>query len=157
MTADTIDESYVRKFRKIQKNPISKEGSYVKQYQILYPNIKYEKPLVDQPSYEELGLTIENSKRADVDYRDIVDHYEKKYGEIKLTDCDFKTSVYEKYTKCKEENKVPLKQRNDVLVNFRNEVVVKNIKESPHQKIAIVYGEDHMKEILEKLSEKEKL
>lgn len=68
MSADTIEERDVRKFRKILKSPISKDASYVKQYQTLYPNIKYEKPLMDQPSYEGLGLTVENSKRADVDY-----------------------------------------------------------------------------------------
>jgi len=150
-SANNINETIVRKFRKIVKNPLSKEASYTKQFKALYPNIKYEKPLIDQPSYEELGLTVENSERADADYRDVVDYYEKKYGEITLTDCDYKTSIYENYTKCKEENKVPLKQHNDVLVNFRNDIVVKNIKESPHQKIAVIYGEEHMKGIFEKL------
>jgi len=153
VSANKIDETFAKKLRKFLKTPLSTDGSYVNEYKTMFPNIKYEKPLIDQPSYKELGLSVENSERVDVDYKDLVDYYENKHGEIKLTDCDYKTSVYERYTKCKEGKKIPLHKRNDIIINFRNDFVVKYVKESPQEKIAIVYGAEHMKGILKGLKE----
>ncbi|MGC4130027.1 MAG: hypothetical protein QM564_10860 [Bergeyella sp.] len=147
----------VRKIRKILRSPLTQpKFGYKKLIDSLFPNIKYTKKMVDQPPYEEWSLVPENSRRADTDLQNIISYYENKYGEIKLTDCDFKTSIFEKYTKCREENKVTKKQSNDVLINFRNEVVVQSIKESPYKKITIIYGKGHIDGIIKKLSEQDK-
>lgn len=154
---DRKNDTLMRKFRKIFGVPLTRLNSgYKKLLDSLYPNVKYKKSLIDQPSYEKFGLDSQNSKNVDANSKEIIDYYEKKYGEITLTDCDYKTSVYEKYTKCKEENKIPKKQSEDAVINFRNHIVVENIKESPHQKIAVIYGEGHIEGILKKLSESEK-
>jgi len=150
---DRKDDTLMRKFRKIFSLPLTRPNSgYKKMLDSLYPNVKYKKTLIDQPSYEKLGLNSINSERSDVDVKDVINYYENKYDEIKLTDCDFNTSVYEKYTKCREENKIPKKQSDDALINFRNQIVAQNIKESSYKKIAVIYGKGHMEGILKILN-----
>ena len=153
---DRNDPVIMHKMRKIFRLPLTKSNSgYKKMLDSLYPNIKYKKILVDQISYEKLALNNTNSERADVDSKQIVNFYENKYGDVKLTNCDLDSSVYEVYTKCKEENKIPKKQSNDALINFRNDFVAKKVVESPHRKVAIIYGEEHIEGILKALSEKD--
>ncbi len=148
------NDTDIRKMRKIFRNPLTKpDFGYKNQFDSIFPNFKYKKTLIDQPSYELLGLIPENSTKADANLQDVISYYENKYGEIKLTNCDFKTSVFEKYTKCREENRIPKKQSDDVLINFRNDVVANKIKESSHTKIAIIYGRTHMDGILKALSD----
>jgi hypothetical protein len=154
LNIDRKSDVDVRKIRKIMRSPLTQPNfGYKKLIDSLFPNINYVKKMIDQPSYEEWELLPENSMRADTNLQDIISYYENKYGEIRLTDCDFKTSVFEKYTTCKEENKVPKKQSDDVLINFRNKIVVQNIKESSYKKIAVIYGKGHMEGILKGLKE----
>ncbi len=141
------------KIRKIIGSPLPRNSSYKKMIDSLYPKIQYKTKLIDQPSYFELGLNLANSSRTDRDYKDIINYYENKYGEIKLTDCDFKTSIYEKYTLCREENKIPKKQSDDALIDFRNTFVANTIKKSERKNIAIIYGKAHMEGIIKNLSE----
>ena len=70
---------------------------------------------------------------------ELIEIYEKKYGPIKLTDCDWETDYLEKY----ECETVPKIRTDDILVYTRNDTIEKRVYESKLKKIALVYGEKH--------------
>jgi hypothetical protein len=152
---DSKNDTLLRKERKMLGMPLAKPGvGYMEIMDSLSPSFssKLKRQLIDQPSYEKLGIDSSNSKRADVGDKEMVGFYEKKYGEVKLSKCDFESSIYSDYPwDCKKQNKILYKNVNDVITNYRNEHVFNEIQKSPHKKIAIIYGEEHVKGIAEKL------
>lgn len=110
----------------------------------VYPNLRFKKKLIDQPSYEKLGLNTLNSKNGDATIESVVNYYEAKYGEITLNKCDFQTPVFEKYKKCKESNKIPATNSDEAILSLRNTTLFENVKKSSHQKIAVIFGSEHL-------------
>lgn len=149
--ADIKKDTVLRKIRKIRGIPVSKNG-YKGSIDSIFGDIKLKKKLVNQPAYEDLGLSQEFSRNVDASVNEMIDFYEIKYGEIILNNCDFSTSIYEKTT-CKDE-KIDEEILDDVVVNFRNSIVVKEVINDKHNKIALVYGKAHFIGIKEELLKK---
>ena len=111
--------------------------------------IKLKKELINQPSYDALGVNNLISKNVDVSLKDMVNYYEEKFHEINLEPCDFETTIYEKST-CKNSKKEKVFLE-EVILEFRNTNVVNEIEKDNRKKIAIIYGANHFLGIRKKL------
>lgn len=148
-TSDTLR----RKIRKIIG--IYSSNGYKKQLDSVFPNLKYKKPIVDQPAYELLGLNPANSTRADLDAEEIVQKFEEEHGAIKLADCDLKIPLNSNYEKCRKEDRFDKSVDVDkFLLGLRNAHVADVIQNSSYKKIVIIYGKEHIKGILDELKNK---
>ena len=107
----------------------------------------YFKKYVQQPSYIELGVD-SNDIRADIDYLQFINEWEKLNGVIILDSVDFKTSFNEKFNKSVSYTN---KQYKKVVIDYRNDFLIKKIKASNNDKILILYGEGHRKNFKKKL------
>jgi len=58
--------------------------------------VKLKKKLISQPTYKELGIDSLKGINVDISLKELIFEFEKRNGEIKLNDCDFKTSLYQK-------------------------------------------------------------
>lgn len=152
VNASVEDETTLRKLRKINGMPISKPGlGYMYLIDSVY-KFKLKRELIDQPKYKELGVDSLLGKRVDLSLKEIITVYESKYGEIKLEACDFESPVYEKTT-CSN-NKPERKIIDDLLLTQRNQKIVNEVLSHKQLKIAMIYGEEHFKEIKEALLSK---
>lgn len=150
--ADGANDTLLRKYRKFMGTPVASAG-----YKNILDSIigkkhkiKLKKEIIDQPSYEDLGVPVEQSKNVDATLEEVINYYEKKYGIIELDSCDFETK-YTEETTCPK-FKVSKSNRNDVIEDFRNEIVLKSIDIEEHDKIAIIYGDAHTSGILQGLT-----
>ena len=145
------DSITVRKSIKLTGIPFSRNNiGYMHFFDSIYKGkVKFKKEIFDQPSSTKFGLDNSNSKTVDVTLKEMIDYYEKKYGEIKLEPCDFEKSFYEK-PNCKNKL-VGKKITDDVYLNFRNKNIIKTFLNDEHQKIAMIYGSDHIRGIQEEL------
>lgn len=109
----------------------------------------YFKKYIQQPSYEELGID-NNDIRADVDYLEFINEWEKLNGVIILDSVDFNTSFNEKFNKGVFYTN---KQYKSVVVDFRNDFLINKIKNSNNERILILYGEGHRKNFKKKLKD----
>lgn len=87
---------------------------------------------------ELLGINTERDLWIDYSLSDLMVLYEKQCGEVPLTDYDFTTGWNEQYDS-------PGKRldRNLFMSTLRDRYLRKRIAESPHPKIAVVYGLAH--------------
>ena len=87
---------------------------------------------------ESIGI---NEKDINVDFSvsEIINNYETNHGKIILTECDLETPLNDKY----ECNTLPKVYENEVIVYARNDKIFQAVKNSRHQKIALVYGRKH--------------
>lgn len=84
------------------------------------------------------GIT-KKDRRVDIPIDELIARYEKDKVEIKLTNCDWETALYEKYN-CNDS------YENDyVLMQLRNDYILERIRFSKQKKIALVYGSNHYK------------
>lgn len=145
---DANDENMRRKLKKITWNiPISLEKGYV---QLLKDyGIYMREELFDQPSYNDFGLDETNSKNLDATARNLVDYFEKKYGEIKLNKCELETPITAK-DDCKGRI-LKKKHTKDVILNFRNKIIASGVMSESHAKIALIYGAGHVRGIFAEL------
>lgn len=95
-----------------------------------------------QPEYYDIGIT-ESDINADIDLIEMVNEYEKLYGTIKLDSCDYRIPI-ESWATCKrlKNNMKP------IFYTFRNQELARKISESKFDKIAIIYGEAHIKPVI---------
>lgn len=136
-----IDTLLAYKLRKISNaNLISKDlkTDYIELLKV--NGIKLKKDLIMQPAIKELHLSHPTCKNVDVTFENLIFAYEQKYGKITLEPCDYKTLFYEKSicNKNKFKNLFATFQ-----LDLRNLIVVKELINNSHNKIAIVYGADH--------------
>ncbi len=110
------------------------EGSYFKKY-------------VQQPAYKEMGTT-DSDIRADVNYLQLINQWEKVNGAIILDSTDLNTSFTEKFSKGTFYTK---EQYNTIFIHYRNENLINLIKSSTDNKILILYGEGHRKDFKKRL------
>ncbi len=89
---------------------------------------------------ELLGATTDRDIWCDYSLADAIEVCERRYGEIHLTDYDFTTGLYEKY---EPEERADGRARNYFTLHARNDYVVRRIRTSRHQRIAVVYGSSH--------------
>ncbi|WP_432410443.1 hypothetical protein [Rasiella sp. SM2506] len=149
--ADGANDTLLRKFRKFLGSPVAGDG-----YKHIIDSIvgkkhkiKLKKEIIDQPSYDELGVPVDQSENVDATLEELMNYYETTYGKIELAPCDFETSVLEE-SNCSK-FKVPKDIRNDVIMDFRNNIVLKRIDVETHDKIAIIYGDAHTPGLLQGL------
>ncbi len=152
--SDTSQSILRRKFRKFSGGPVATSG-----YKKLLDSVvgkkfklKLKKEIMDQPSYIDLGVPVSMSDNVDATLEELIAYYETTYGEIVLEPCDFETTIT-KETTCKK-YKVAKDVRNDVIKDFRNNIVLKRIDVEKHNKIAIIYGDAHTPGLLEGLKER---
>lgn len=146
VTTDITDPKYElneRKWRKITGGNM--EGT-PEEYEAALQGV-YKKG-IGQPEYETLGIT-EDDLNADIDFNDFMDKFEELYGEIVLDSCDLFTPLDSAYT-CKG-IKGARSTINYLMIDYRNENVVKTIEENKDPKIVVVYGMYHIKGILKLL------
>jgi len=105
---------------------------------------------VKQPSYKELGID-ENDKRADVDYLQFINEWEKLNGVIILDSLDLNTKFDAKYEKGTFYTN---KQYEKIVIEYRNNYLLDLIKTSKKSKILVVYGEGHRKNFEKKINSK---
>lgn len=152
--ADGANDTLLRKFRKFIGSPVAADGYKNIVDSILGKKykIKLKKEIIDQPSYDDLGVPLEQSENVDATLEELINYYETKYGEIKLAPCDYETN-YTEETICPK-FKVSNDTRNDVIQDFRNEIVLKRIDIETHDKIVIIYGDAHTPGILQGLKDR---
>ena len=147
--ADKKRDTILRKFKKINGLAFNQNG-YTDNIDSLFKSkFKAKKDITNQPTYKKLGVDSISSKVVDVTIGNIITYYENKYHKILLEPCDFETTLFEEST-C-EDKKMNKEIRQDVIVNYRNQVVIKEIISDPKKKIAIIYGKDHYEGIKEGL------
>jgi hypothetical protein len=105
------------------------------------------KKYIQQPSYPELG-TDDKDLRADVNYLQLINQWEKINGEIVLDSLDLSTPFTEKFNKNVFYSK---SQYNKIFIEFRNEYLINSIKSNSDKKILIVYGAGHRKDFKKRI------
>jgi hypothetical protein len=100
--------------------------------------------LINQPNYKHLKVDSLNSTRADVNLTQLMNDFEKNYGEIKLDSCDYKTDFKDKDYKCKKvKRSLRKKFKNGFVKGYRNKYLAKKIFKSKKNKILVIYGDAH--------------
>ncbi len=93
------------------------------------------------------GVNYKTDYHADLYLEQMIEVFEKRFGEIKLTDCDTTTPLGKKY-KC---NKVEENKEYFLLNGIRDRYVLEEIEKSEAQKIVLVYGRIHIMDIHSKI------
>ena len=129
-----IKERYDKKFRKFTgfSTTLSNENnSLPKEYRL--------KNYILQ-DYNLMGISKQKGDSVlDLSKKQLIDMYEKEFGEIKLTKCDSITPLYEKY-KCESEYK---KYRYTITNTYRDNYIRNYLVNTSHKKIALIYGQSH--------------
>lgn len=148
-SSKNIDSTFILKKRKFFGLYIGENSkTYLNQLKFQYKNLNFKKELIDQPKYDYFGLNNENSYNIDCTFNDILNEFEKSYGEIKLTECDYKTPILDTYN-CK--NSYNEKLKNSIIIDYRNQILFNELNNSKFDKIAIIYGKAHLNGIKDSL------
>jgi len=141
-------DTYKRKMRRLTGIGIDSTG---------YARYLHEKGifknLVDQPKPEALGIT-NSDMRVDITQIELVNIYEKLYGEISLYQLDYAISLNDIYNYPRGHT-LPKKQVGSVIIDFRNKYLAEYILQSPDKKIVVIYGAAHKKGVFRELKEKD--
>lgn len=101
---------------------------------------RVEEGKVQQNNDDFLGLVNALDFNVDVEAADIINEYEKRYGNLVLDSADIATPIEQKMIPSE-----PMRQALPVILDYRNEYVVNQIKSSKYDKIVILYGALHEK------------
>lgn len=96
------------------------------------------------------GVNIETDHHVDLHLEQMIEMYEKRYGEIVLTDCDYKTTFGKKY-KCV---KIDKDKEYYILNGIRDQHVLNEIEKSDAKKIVVVYGRIHVMDLHSKIQKR---
>lgn len=108
--------------------------------------------LVQQPNMKNMGIT-ESDVRADIDYLQFINEWEKLNGEIKLDSIDLNTNFTAPYSKGTFYTNAQYKR---IVVEYRNQYLANLISTGQDKKILIIYGEGHRKNFKKTISRKTK-
>jgi hypothetical protein len=145
MDSATAD-MYARKFRKMIGVSLDTLG-----YAHYFHEHGLFRNLVDQPRYHQFGVD-SGDVNVDVEKYQLVDAYEKKYGQIELSYIDKKLGMDEAYP---GKERLSMKKVRYAIVDFRNEHLAHYIQNSADEKIVVIYGEEHLEgtyQILKRLN-----
>ena len=131
----------LKKFRKVSNLPINKSqliyfGKMIKKYELKV-----------QP--KDLYFFKDTTKAISVDnsLAEQIKEYEKIRGEIRLDSCDISTNIGDEY-KCQQLDKNEQTYfKKEIIINFRNNLVIDAVKKSNKKKILIIYGKAHFEGI----------
>lgn len=142
-------DSVIRKFRKIVGiNPMAPGGYLGLGGQGLFGK---NSNFINQPSYEDLRVDMSKAKVIDVPLETLVAEYERDFGQVALGPCDFRTHLDSLYPCRSESLKKKVKFVNTYLMGMRNHKVAQTILEAQSKRIAVIYGEAHIKGIIKEL------
>ncbi|WP_091096929.1 hypothetical protein [Paenimyroides marinum] len=96
------------------------------------------------------GVNVDTDHHADLYLEQMIEIYEEHYGEIVLTDCDYKTGLGKKY-KCA---KIDENKEYYLLNGLRDAHVLDEIEKSTAKKIVLVYGRIHIMDLHSKIQKK---
>lgn len=110
---------------------------------------KYKLPekykLINQPSAHLLGIDTTKAIRADISTAKMITTFEKKYGEVQLSNCDLATSLESKVYNCELLPKTIREDFiNEIVMTLRNKNLANLVHSQQSSKIAIVYGSLHL-------------
>ena len=111
----------------------------------------FSKKYIPQPEYSELG-TDSTDVRADTNYLQFINEWEKQNGTITLDSTDLNTPFDKPFAKSVEYTN---KQYKAIVVEYRNQYLIDMIKNSPDNKILILYGKGHQKDFKQKAKHSE--
>ncbi|NVK27964.1 MAG: hypothetical protein HWE14_07965 [Flavobacteriia bacterium] len=108
-------------------------------------------PLVEQgytvqKNDEFLNIVNDQDYNVDITAAEVVRLYEAKYGVISITELNKNTPMDEKYTATLDDDQVE-----DIILNSRNQHIVKTMADLNHEKILMTYGSKHREGIIEML------
>ena len=113
---------------------------------IIAGSIKYrgKYKLINQPKYSALKADYLTATWSDVGLTELITEFEKKYSEIKLDSCDFKTDLKNRDYKCKKaKRKLAKNFKKEFISDYRDKHLANKIIESKKNKILVVYGAAH--------------
>tara|TARA_R110002050_G_scaffold273016_1_gene416867 strand:- start:12371 stop:13069 length:699 start_codon:yes stop_codon:yes gene_type:complete len=100
--------------------------------------------LINQPKYSELNVDSVKAIKADVSLSELMNEFEKNYGEITLDSCDYNYDIIDKNYDCKKADKSLLKIfKKEYIKDYRNKSLAEKIFESNKDKILVIYGSSH--------------
>lgn len=137
-----------RKFRKLYGKSITSKrfDTISKKLRGKYKYVGKSK-IINQPNREDLNI-IDTDKKVDIPMINLISEFEKTYGELKLSNCDFKVDLKEVTYNCKKiDEKLSSIFHKDFILKLRNEFVAQKVIMSKDDKILIVYGASHLNEI----------
>ena len=113
----------------------------------------FAKKYISQPKNFDLGAD-STDVRADITHLQFINEWEKQNGVIILDSIDLNTPFTEEFSKGLDYTN---KQYKAIFVEYRNTYLINMIKESSSNKILIMYGEGHRKNLKKQLKEMNKL
>ena len=137
---DKATETEQRKLRKLVGFIPSPEG-----YDEMLGGLDKER-YATQENEQFLNQVNEKDFNVDVSPQDILKEYERRYGELTLTEEDLNTPVRERMKPSE-----PKKQTMAVVIDYRNDYLSKAIQESKYNKIIVLYGAKHEKGLIKDL------
>ncbi|MEO7524164.1 MAG: hypothetical protein ABIT58_08725 [Ferruginibacter sp.] len=153
LSADTLR----RKMRKVIGNDVFSakvNGGYIDtvNHTFLHKKLKIirKENLVNQPPFIRMNIDTAKGRWGDAYLSDMIPAFEKKFGNIALSDCDFSTALDAKYKCSKHKGK---EEKNFLLVEYRNECVATKMMNNPDDKIAVIYGAMHFDGVLKMLQQ----
>jgi hypothetical protein len=108
--------------------------------------------LVSQPTNFPVCKDTSRCKNIDASLAEMINKCEKKFGEIVLNECDYKTKLNQEYTCGVVDKKISSYYFNFLAKTYRDKLVSEAVQNSTKKKIVIVYGQGHydsIKKILE--------
>jgi hypothetical protein len=120
--------------------------------QLYIPKKGFFSGMVVQPTPKVLG-TDHNDRNVDVGDNEMVDTYEKWFGEIMLEEADFTIMPGSSYPKSL---RLPKDNVKSILINYRDEYLAQRIQASTDKKILVLFGMAHMGGTFEQLKRLDK-
>lgn len=149
LNIDSLDSDISkRKFRKLYGKSITSKryDTVTKKLRGKYKYVGEDK-IINQPNRESLNIN-DNDKKADIPIITLISEFEKKYGKINLSNCDFRTDLKKVTYKCKKiKEELSSAFKRDFILKLRNEFVANKVISSEDNKIVIIYGASHLNEI----------
>ena len=96
------------------------------------------------------GVNLDTDQHADLYLEQMIELFEKRFGEITLNDCDTTTPLGKKY-KC---SKVDESKEYYILNGIRDQHVLNKIEESEARKIVVVFGRIHIMDLHSKIQKR---
>lgn len=93
------------------------------------------------------GVNLDTDQHADLYLEQMIERFEKRFGEIILNDCDTTTPLGKKY-KC---SKVDESKEYYILNGIRDRHLLNEIEKSSKRKIVVVFGRIHIMDIHSKI------
>ncbi len=133
-------DTIIQKDRRVTGSYIGK-GGYADPDNQSLPERNKKQKYVSQ-TMELLGLTTDQDIWIDYSIYDMMGLYEKRYGEVELSEYDFATDLMERYEPT--DGKPSTTGMLRLVLYPRNEYVVRRIVDSQRPRIAVIYGSAHM-------------